>query len=65
MMKNKLGIVGYDKKDKLLISELLKWMQKKGADYTNTFCYLMVNLMANIKFFETRISLHGEKMDRT
>ena len=30
MMKNKLGIVGYDKKDKLLISELLKWMQKKG-----------------------------------
>ncbi len=54
MMKNKLGIVGYDKKDKLLISELLKWMQKKGADYTNTFCYLMGEFDGEYKIFRDK-----------
>ena len=41
MMRNKLGIFGSDKNDKLLILDLLTWMHEKKADYTNTFCHLM------------------------
>ena len=41
MMKNKLGLIGSDEKDKYLILDLLTWMHEKKADYTNTFCYLM------------------------
>jgi len=41
MMKKKLGLVGDDTKDEQLIIELLSWMHKNKADYTNTFCYLM------------------------
>ena len=41
MMKNKLGLFGKDNKDKKLIIDLLNWMEKNKADYTNTFCNLM------------------------
>ena len=41
MMRNKLGLIGEDKKDKKLITDLLDWMEKNKADYTNTFCHLM------------------------
>ena len=41
MMRNKLGLFGEEKKDKNLINDLLEWMKKNKADYTNTFCYLM------------------------
>jgi len=41
MMKNKLGLFGEDNKDKKLIIDLLNWMEKNKADYTNTFCNLM------------------------
>ena len=41
MMHNKLGLFGEEKKDKSLINDLLSWMQKNKADYTNTFCVLM------------------------
>ncbi len=41
MMRNKLGLLGEDKKDKKLINDLLDWMEKNKADYTNTFCHLM------------------------
>ena len=41
MMRNKLGILGLDNKDKPLILDLLTWMHEKKADYTNTFCHLM------------------------
>ena len=41
MMRDKLGLFGLDDKDKFLILDLLTWMHKKKADYTNTFCYLM------------------------
>ncbi len=41
MMKNKLGLFGEEKNDKKLITDLLDWMEKNKADYTNTFCYLM------------------------
>ena len=41
MMKKKLGLVGDDHNDEQLIIELLSWMHKNKADYTNTFCNLM------------------------
>jgi len=41
MMKKKLGLISEDPKDEELIVELLSWMHKNKADYTNTFCYLM------------------------
>ncbi len=46
MMRNKLGLFGEDKKDKKLIDDLLDWMEKNKADYTNTFCHLM-NIKSN------------------
>ena len=41
MMREKLGLFGFDDKDKFLILDLLTWMHEKKADYTNTFCHLM------------------------
>ena len=41
MMRDKLGLFGEDTKDQILILDLLNWMHKNKADYTNTFCYLM------------------------
>jgi len=41
MMRNKLGLLGADSKDKFLIIDLLTWMHQKKIDYTNTFCHLM------------------------
>ena len=41
MMRNKLGLFGFDEKDKFLILDLLTWMHQKRVDYTNTFCHLM------------------------
>ncbi len=41
MMRDKLGLFGQDQKDQVLILDLLTWMHKNKADYTNTFCFLM------------------------
>ncbi len=41
MMRDKLGLFGSEKNDKKLINDLLDWMKKNKADYTNTFCHLM------------------------
>ena len=41
MMRNKLGLIGDEEKDKYLILDLLTWMHQKKLDYTNTFCHLM------------------------
>ncbi len=41
MMRDKLGLFGEEKNDAILIDDLLKWMEKNKADYTNTFCNLM------------------------
>ena len=41
MMRDKLGLFGEDIKDQILIMDLLTWMHKNKADYTNTFCFLM------------------------
>ena len=40
-MRDKLGLFGQDPKDLVLILDLLTWMHKNKADYTNTFCFLM------------------------
>lgn len=37
MMRRKLGLRGAEAADGGLISTLLEWMAKRGADYTNTF----------------------------
>ena len=52
MMRKKLGLTGQEKEDEKLIVELLSWMHKNNADYTNTFCYLMENLKVNSKIFQ-------------
>ncbi|MES2205021.1 MAG: YdiU family protein [Pseudomonadota bacterium] len=41
MMRNKLGLLGEEQSDKILINDLLTWMQENKADYTNTFYSLM------------------------
>ena len=41
MMKKKLGIKDQSKDDEELINNLIKWMQQKKPDFTNTFCNLM------------------------
>ena len=54
MMKKKLGLIGDDRNDEQLIIELLSWMHKNKADYTNTFCYLM-------KEYKQRNEVYNEK----
>ncbi|MDC0065930.1 YdiU family protein [Verrucomicrobia bacterium] len=41
MMRAKLGLFGARAEDESLITDLLDWMQRAGADYTNTFRHLM------------------------
>ena len=52
MMKNKLGILGEEPSDENLIIELLSWMHKNKADYTNTFCLLMDQLKEKDKVYD-------------
>ena len=52
MMKDKLGLIGTDEKDKFLIVDLLTWMHQKKIDYTNTFCHLMDYKINNNREFE-------------
>ena len=40
MMRAKLGLFDKREGDESLIIDLLDWMQRAGADYTNTFLYL-------------------------
>ncbi|MDA9606853.1 YdiU family protein, partial [Candidatus Pelagibacter sp.] len=54
MMRDKLGLFGENRNDQILIMELLAWMKKNKADYTNTFCFLM-----NEKFSNNKI--HNDK----
>ena len=41
MMKKKLGINDRSEDDEELVNNLIKWMQQKKPDFTNTFCNLM------------------------
>ena len=54
MMRDKLGLFGKSKDDKKLIDDLLTWMQKNKADYTNTFCYLMNIKIANNSLYNDK-----------
>jgi uncharacterized protein YdiU (UPF0061 family) len=54
MMRDKLGLFGKNKDDKKLIDDLLTWMQKNKADYTNTFCYLMNIKIANNSLYNDK-----------
>ena len=54
MMKDKLGLLGDNEKDKFLIVDLLQWMHKNKADYTNTFCYLMGENIKEDKIYENK-----------
>jgi len=51
MMRDKLGLYGEDKEDKSLIMELLNWMQKNKADYTNTYIFLMNKTIKNSEVY--------------
>ncbi len=51
MMRDKLGLFGQDQKDQVLIIDLLTWMHKNKADYTNTFCFLMDENFQNNKIY--------------
>ena len=51
MMRDKLGLYGEDKEDKDLIIELLNWMQKHNADYTDTFVFLMGKKIKNSEIY--------------
>ena len=52
MMRDKLGLFGQDPKDLVLILDLLTWMHKNKADYTNTFCVLMNENVRKNKIYE-------------
>ncbi len=52
MMRDKLGLFGQDPKDLVLILDLLTWMHKNKADYTNTFCILMNENVQKNKIYE-------------
>jgi len=54
MMRDKLGLFGNNKNDKKLINDLLNWMEKNKADYTNTFCYLMNIKIGNNKIYNDK-----------
>ena len=51
MMRDKIGLYGEDKEDKDLIVELLNWMQKYNADYTDTFVFLMGKKIKNSEIY--------------
>jgi serine/tyrosine/threonine adenylyltransferase len=51
MMRDKLGLFGEDINDQILIMELLMWMNRNKADYTNTFCFLMNEKFSNNEIY--------------
>ena len=61
MMKDKLGLFGLDDKDKFLILDLLTWMHKKKADYTNTFCHLMDLTPKKNELYDDNDLMHWKK----
>ena len=61
MMRNKLGILGTNEKDKSLILDLLTWMHENKVDYTNTFCHLIDNELIKEKNYENETFLSWKK----
>ena len=61
MMRDKLGLFGEDIKDQVLILDLLTWMHKNKADYTNTFCLLMNYEIKNDEIYKDKNFLIWKK----
>ena len=55
MMRTKLGLFGARAEDESLITDLLDWMQRAGADYTNTFRHLMEEKPPQDKPYNDRV----------
>jgi len=66
MMRKKLGLFGKKTQDENLINNLLSWMNKNNADYTNTFCFLMKENFKKDKLFKksTFIDWHKRWINR-
>lgn len=54
MMRSKLGLFGSHMSDQQLISDLLEWMHKNHADYTNTFRHLSQEKMPNDRAYQDK-----------
>ena len=52
MMKKKLGLLGEEAGDEVLINDLLLWMEKRKADFTNTFVFLTHNMLVEGDSFD-------------
>ena len=61
MMRKKLGLLGEDERDEKLIIDLLSWMHKNKADYTNTFCVLMDQNFEKDKIYNNQSFLDWKK----
>jgi len=61
MMRDKLGLFGQDPKDLVLILDLLTWMHKNKADYTNTFCFLMNEKVKDEKIYNSESFIFWKK----
>ena len=61
MMLKKLGLLEKDEKDEKLIIDLLSWMHKNKADYTNTFCVLMEQNFKKDKIYNNQSFLDWKK----
>ena len=61
MMRDKLGLFGKSKDDKKLIDDLLIWMERNKADYTNTFCYLMNIKIGNNSLYDDKEFINWSK----
>jgi len=61
MMRKKLGLLGEEAKDEKLITDLLAWMHKNKADYTNTFCFLMDQNIEKDKIYNDQNFLDWKK----
>jgi uncharacterized protein YdiU (UPF0061 family) len=60
-MRDKLGLFGQDPKDLVLILDLLTWMHKNKADYTNTFCFLMNEKVKDEKIYNSESFIFWKK----
>ena len=61
MMRKKLGLLGETTEDEKLITDLLAWMHKNKADYTNTFCFLMNENIEEKKIYDDQAFLDWKK----
>ena len=61
MMRKKLGLLGEESKDEKLIMDLLTWMHKNKADYTNIFCFLMNQNLEKSKIYNDQSFLDWKK----